>query len=625
MGKMETCSDLDEKHISKLNEYSLVALRIQKAGRGTRLGFGKFKCRKPNLGSNVGAKAHRPESTEVPSATNGSFEASAHDHCKSLPAQSSPSPGSSANPRETIAGLASTDPTALSESRNTQAPSRSAETASTRSSEESREGTPWRPPSPIKLRKDSTRSAKIAVGEPGSSSLAQVPPKALSIPSSFVNSLQNALGQGGVSGILSNSVGKHVASEKLPAIKEKNSGESSDPGKGSNTNKNTTPSLILITHTSKGLGKNAPQGAKLQGPSPVDQGLEIEAEFPHDMVSKIQNNVATKARRMVISRTLGGRPSFKALHKCLKLHLPATYVSTTLLTRGYFLIAFENEEGAIATRKLTTVDWSGLSLSFSRFSSDFNSSAQGAEALLTHSIKVQFPDLHEQFRNVKALTIMASKLGTVLEIEAAESYIKRSASPMVTMEVRDITRLVGFIRIPSMAEGAPTTNSVRQRILYSGLLNQCRKWQNFRHHAWACTVFVTRQRESFVQPIPPRGDNKGRDKEANGVKQSANRAWGTRPQAPPDPRGKKGEGARVEDKGTRPLPPPPQVHPQPSRRTPPRTDSSELGCNLRKPPGNELRDLEMPDLRKSPIRQKDMTHPSSELGKVSANAPNSKL
>ncbi|CAK9878714.1 unnamed protein product [Sphagnum jensenii] len=189
MGKMETCSDLDEQQISKLNEYSLLALRIRKVGRGKRLGFGKFKCRKPNLGGNVGAKAHRPESTEVPSATNGSFEALAHDHRKSLPAQSSPSPGSSTNPRETITGLAPMDPAALSESGNTQAPSRGAETASARSSEESHEGTPWRPPSPIKLRKDLTRSAKIAVGESGSSSLAQVPPKALSIPSSFVNSL----------------------------------------------------------------------------------------------------------------------------------------------------------------------------------------------------------------------------------------------------------------------------------------------------------------------------------------------------------------------------------------------------------------------------------------------------
>jgi hypothetical protein len=154
------------------------------------------------------------------------------------------------------------------------------------------------------------------------------------------------------------------------------------------------------------------------------------------MVSEMQSNVAKKARRMVIGRTLGGRLTFKTLHECLKFHLPASFTSTILLIRGYFLIFFEEEEGVIATRKLT-VDWSGLSLSFSRFSPDFDSSAQGAKALLTHTIKVQFPDLHEQFRNAKALTIMASKLGTVLEIKAVESYIKRPAGAMVTIEVQD--------------------------------------------------------------------------------------------------------------------------------------------------------------------------------------------
>jgi hypothetical protein len=51
------------------------------------------------------------------------------------------------------------------------------------------------------------------------------------------------------------------------------------------------------------------------------------------------------------------------------------YTSTTLLTRGYFLILFENEEGTISTRKLTTVEWSGLGLSFSRFSPDFDANA----------------------------------------------------------------------------------------------------------------------------------------------------------------------------------------------------------------------------------------------------------
>uniref|UniRef100_A0ABP1AAB8 DUF4283 domain-containing protein n=1 Tax=Sphagnum jensenii TaxID=128206 RepID=A0ABP1AAB8_9BRYO len=255
-----------------------------------------------------------------------------------------------------ITDLAPTNPAAFSESGNTQAPSKGAERASAKSIEESREGTLPRPPSPIKHREDLTRSAKIAVGELGSSSPAQVLPKTLPLPFSFVNTLQNATGQGENVGILSNGTKRHATSEKLAAIEERSSRESSDPGKGSNTSRYATPNPTLITQVSKGPGKSSSKGAELQGPSPVDHGLEIEAEFPQEMVSEMQNNAAMKARRMVIGRTLGGRPSFKALHECLKLHLPATYISTTLLTRGYFLIAFENEEGAIAARKLTIVN-----------------------------------------------------------------------------------------------------------------------------------------------------------------------------------------------------------------------------------------------------------------------------
>jgi hypothetical protein len=157
------------------------------------------------------------------------------------------------------------------------------------------------------------------------------------------------------------------------------------------------------------------------------------------------------------------------------LHLPAPFITTTLLTRGYFEILFENEEGAKATRKLTAVEWSGWALSFSKYSENFRPNELGAEKLLTHSIKVQFPDLHAHFRSIQALTIMANSIGEVLDIESPDSYIKRPAGPMVTVEVRDISKLAGIIRIPSMSEGADARKTTAQRILYSGLPNQCRK------------------------------------------------------------------------------------------------------------------------------------------------------
>jgi chemotaxis response regulator CheB len=84
--------------------------------------------------------------------------------------------------------------------------------------------------------------------------------------------------------------------------------------------------------------------------------LEIEADFPKDLVLTMQENAAKKARRTIIGRTLGGRATFKTLLDCLKLHLPAPLISIAFLTRGYFEILFEDEEGAKATRRMTAVD-----------------------------------------------------------------------------------------------------------------------------------------------------------------------------------------------------------------------------------------------------------------------------
>jgi hypothetical protein len=155
---------------------------------------------------------------------------------------------------------------------------------------------------------------------------------------------------------------------------------------------------------------------------------------------------------MVIGRSLGDRTTIKALHDYLKLHLPTSFVSTTLLTRGYFEVLFVDEEGAKSTKKIMVVEWSGLNLSFSTYVPNFDASIQGAKALLFQSIKVQFWNLHEQFKNTKALTIMANKIKEVLEIEVADSYTKRPTCPMITVDVRNISKFAGYIHIPSMAK-----------------------------------------------------------------------------------------------------------------------------------------------------------------------------
>jgi len=223
------------------------------------------------------------------------------------------------------------------------------------------------------------------------------------------------------------------------------------------------------------IGSAPPLGEEPQGPSPVDYELELEADFPPEMVLEMQEGAVYKSRKMVIGRALGSRPTSKALQDCLKLHLPASHTSITLLTKGFFKVLFTDEEGAKSAMKITAVEWSSLNFSFSQYISNFDASVQGVETLLSHTIKVQFLDLHEQFRNAKALTIMASKIGEVLEIEPEDSYIKRFVGPVIMMETRDIGKFVEYIHIPSMAEGATAKDTTLQGILYLGLPNQCQK------------------------------------------------------------------------------------------------------------------------------------------------------
>jgi len=108
-----------------------------------------------------------------------------------------------------------------------------------------------------------------------------------------------------------------------------------------------------------------------------------------------------KARRTVIGRTLGGRATFKMLLDCLKLHLPAPLVSATLLTRGYFEILFEDEEGAKATQHLTAVEWSDLRLSFSRYIPNFDASSQELKLSLPTQSRFNSPTCTSNFATPK--------------------------------------------------------------------------------------------------------------------------------------------------------------------------------------------------------------------------------
>ncbi|CAK9229846.1 unnamed protein product [Sphagnum troendelagicum] len=193
---------------------------------------------------------------------------------------------------------------------------------------------------------------------------------------------------------------------------------------------------------------------------------------------------------------------------------------------------------------------------------------------------------------------MASKLGEVLDIEAADSYMKRPAGPMVTVEVHDISRLAGFIRIPSMSEGARTANTIRQKILYSSLPNQCRKCRKFGHHAKACNTNLVRPQEGPVHLNPPLRVSSGRVSDPSEAAQNSSRISKSRPpsSAPPEPQEMKGGKLKEEVPEATGFPPIPS---QPSGQGNPGLERSTQVASSRNPESKGMRDQEMLDLLRS--------------------------
>jgi hypothetical protein len=165
-----------------------------------------------------------------------------------------------------------------------------------------------------------------------------------------------------------------VAQEDHSAIKAKASSSKHTQRKKPTIPTSAPSTPPLIAPPSNMTGSTPPLGEEPQGPSPVDYELELEADFLLEMVLEMQEGVVRKTRKMVIGRALGGRPTIKALQDCLKLHMPASYTSIILLTRGFFEVFFTDEEGAKLARKITTMEWSSLNLSLSWYIPNFDAS-----------------------------------------------------------------------------------------------------------------------------------------------------------------------------------------------------------------------------------------------------------
>jgi hypothetical protein len=88
--------------------------------------------------------------------------------------------------------------------------------------------------------------------------------------------------------------------------------------------KNSSNSMItpsphsLIVQPGTGTSAASPEGEAAQGPlpSPIDYSLEVEADFPINLVLMMKENTAKNARKTVIGRTLRGRATLKFLFDC---------------------------------------------------------------------------------------------------------------------------------------------------------------------------------------------------------------------------------------------------------------------------------------------------------------------
>jgi hypothetical protein len=191
----------------------------------------------------------------------------------------------------------------------------------------------------------------------------------------------------GFEGLEAATIGQ-VVREDLMTVKAKAS--SSKDAQKRRITTSTPPTTISPLNTPPGNGSRLtfPLGEEPQGPLLMDNDLELDVELPLDMVAVMQEGVAKKARKMVIERTIRNKSTIKVLNDCLKLHLLTSFVSATVLTRGFFEALFLDEEGAKTTRKITSVEWSDMNCFFSKYVLNFDSNAQGVEAMLTHTVKV---------------------------------------------------------------------------------------------------------------------------------------------------------------------------------------------------------------------------------------------
>ncbi|CAK9266648.1 unnamed protein product [Sphagnum jensenii] len=330
---MEICSASADSQTTGLDEFVLVSRRTRKAGRG--------------------AHASSPTVRKCSPAANGSLDFASPELCAAPAKLISPTLGEEIGKEGGNAGSDQATSVASQDRSRLQQQGKEAKALQPRSYGGPRGEPPQRSSTVIAPLDVASKPRESETEGAGGSHTHQVPPKGdPSHPSkSEVYSISVGPGR--------SSEGSDIAAARQSERIDLSAARAKALRVRNSLRKNSTSSVItplphsLIVQPGSGTGAASPKGEAAQGPSPIDYSMEIKADFPTDLVIVMQESVTKKARRTVIGRMLGGRATFKALLDCLKLHLPAPFNSVSLLTRGYFEVLFENEEGAKATRRLS--------------------------------------------------------------------------------------------------------------------------------------------------------------------------------------------------------------------------------------------------------------------------------